>query len=75
MNNTTKLAFDRINYIIMIVGVLTLILGFYLMTFTTKEFGQGTLEMTVGPIVVMAGFLIEIVAILYKGKAKKEINE
>jgi uncharacterized membrane protein len=73
MENNKTLAFNKINYTIMIVGLAVLTLGFWLMTFTTAAYGQGTLEMTVGPIVVAIGFLIEIVAIVYR--SKKTVNE
>ena len=62
------MAFGRINYIIMIVGVVTLGLGFIIMTLDQEQYGFGFLGLTLGPIVVMLGFVIEFFAILYKPK-------
>ena len=74
MNNNI-LVFGKMNYILMIVGISVLVLGFWLMTFTTADYGQGTLEMTVGPLVVFLGFLIEIGAILYKTKTPEAVED
>ena len=63
-----KFAFEKMNYIIMIVGVLVLLLGFLVMSLDKEEFGFGVLGLTVGPIIVFLGFVIEFVAILYKPK-------
>lgn len=50
----------------MIIGIITLVTGFVIMTLETKPHGFGFLGLTLGPIVVMAGFIIEIFAILHK---------
>jgi hypothetical protein len=50
----------------MIIGVVTLIIGFILMSLDNEQHGFGFLGLTLGPIVVMAGFIIEIYAILQK---------
>lgn len=59
-----KLPFGKKNYQWMIIGIVTLITGFIIMSLDNKEFGFGFLGLTLGPIIVMAGFLIEIFAIL-----------
>jgi len=66
MSEESKFAFKKINYIIMLAGVITLILGFIIMTLDNQEFGFGFLGLTLGPIIVMLGFLIQFVAIFYK---------
>jgi hypothetical protein len=66
-----KLAFQKINYIIMGIGVLVLMLGFFIMTLDTEPYGFGFLGLTLGPITVLIGFAIEFVAILYKSKENK----
>lgn len=53
---------------IMIAGVLTLIVGFFIMASDSEPYGFGFLGLTLGPIVVMLGFIIEFVAIFYKPK-------
>jgi hypothetical protein len=61
-----KLPFGRQNYRWMIIGVLTLVGGFVLMSLDNQQHGFGFLGLTLGPLVVMAGFIIEIYAILKK---------
>ncbi|MFY0627837.1 MAG: DUF3098 domain-containing protein [Reichenbachiella sp.] len=68
MSDKKNLAFSKINYIIMILGVMTLALGLFIMTLDTEPYGFGFLGLTLGPIIVMLGFAIEFVAILYKPK-------
>jgi uncharacterized membrane protein HdeD (DUF308 family) len=62
----SKLPFGKKNYQLMIIGVLTLVAGFVIMSSDTEQHGFGFLGLTLGPIVVMAGFIIEIFAILRK---------
>lgn len=63
--------FDRTNYLIMIAGVVTIFLGFFIMSLDKEEFGFGFLGLTLGPIVVMAGFLVQFWAILRKPVASR----
>ena len=65
------LAFSKINYYIMIGGLIVLALGFFIMTLDKEPFGFGFLGLTLGPIIVMVGFLIQFVAILYRGNKSK----
>ncbi|HEY8936472.1 MAG TPA: DUF3098 domain-containing protein [Cyclobacteriaceae bacterium] len=62
----SKLPFGKKNYQWMIIGVVALVIGFIIMSLDTKQHGFGFLGLTLGPIVVMAGFVIEIYAILHK---------
>lgn len=50
----------------MIIGVVTVALGFVIMSLDTAQHGFGFLGITLGPIVVMIGFLVEIYAILHR---------
>jgi len=68
MNKENKLPFSKTNYIIMIAGVLTLVLGFIIMSLDQEPYGFGFLGLTLGPLVVVLGFAIEFFAILYKPK-------
>ena len=68
MSKKEKLAFEKINYILMLVGIITLILGFFIMTLDKEDYGFGFLGITLGPVVVMIGFIIEFFAIFYKSK-------
>lgn len=62
----SKLPFGKKNYQLMIIGVFTLVIGFIIMSLDREQHGFGFLGLTLGPIVVMAGFIIEIFAILHK---------
>jgi len=63
-----KLPFSKKNYQFMIAGIATLVIGFTIMSIDKEPFGFGFLGLTLGPIVVMAGFIIGIFAILYTPK-------
>jgi len=65
-----RFAFTKVNYIIMIAGILVMALGFIIMSSDSEPYGFGFLGRTLGPIVLLAGFLIEFVAIFYKEKKK-----
>ena len=71
MSNKNKLAFDKNNYRLMLIGIAVLVAGFTLMTMDKKEYGFGVLGITIGPIVVMAGFIIQFFAIFAKSKQNK----
>lgn len=62
------LAFTTINYIIMLVGIIVLAIGFMIMASGTEQEMFGISQITVGPMILMLGFIIEFVAILYKPK-------
>ncbi len=72
MSEKRKLAFSKANYLIMIAGIVILILGFAFMTLDNEPYGFGFMGLTLGPIVVMLGFVIEFVAIFYKPKTKSD---
>lgn len=55
----------------MLIGIAVLVAGFTLMTMDQKEYGFGVLGITIGPIVVMAGFIIQFFAIFAKSKQNK----
>lgn len=68
--------FGKENYILMLAGLAVLALGFFLMSggkspdpkvFDTKEV-YSTTRITIAPILIIAGFIIEIVAIMKKPK-------
>lgn len=68
--------FGKENYIWMLAGLAVLALGFYLMSggksadpkvFDTKEV-YSTTRITIAPILIIAGFIIEIIAIMKKPK-------
>jgi hypothetical protein len=67
----SKLPFGKKNYQLMIIGVVTLVIGFIIMSMDSEQHGFGFMGLTLGPIVVMAGFIIEIWAILHNPAEKK----
>ncbi|HXA01664.1 MAG TPA: DUF3098 domain-containing protein [Cytophagaceae bacterium] len=69
--NKSKLVFEKINYMLMLAGIAILILGFIIMTMDKEEYGFGMLGLTVGPIIVFFGFIIQFFAILYKPKTRE----
>ena len=52
----------------MIAGIAVILLVFFIMSLDKEEFGFGFLGLTLGPLVVISGFIIEFFAILTKPK-------
>ena len=74
-NNNIQLPFGKINYILMGVGILILALGYILLAgggsddpnvFNPAMFDSRRLVWA--PILIVLGFVVEIVAIMYKNK-------
>jgi uncharacterized membrane protein len=64
---TGTFMFAKENYVLMIIGLVVIVLGFILMY--GKEDIYDFRKTTLAPIVVLAGFVIEIVAIMKKPKS------
>lgn len=62
----SKLPFGKKNYQWMIIGIVSLIVGFIIMALERAPHGFGFLGLTLGPIIVMGGFIVEIYAILHR---------
>ncbi len=62
------LPFGRRNYVLMLAGIGIILLGFFIMSLDKEEFGFGFLGLTLGPLVVMGGFVLEFFAILANPK-------
>ena len=75
MENKNKLAFGKRNYILMLVGIAVLAVGFIIMTLDKEQYGLGFMGITLGPIVVMAGFVIELFAIMVKDKTHENTQD
>ena len=71
MSNKSKMAFNKKNYILMIIGLVVILLGFFIMNLDNQEYGFGFLGITLGPIVLFTGFIIEFFAILVKNKKEE----
>ncbi len=50
----------------MVIGLVVLVVGFTIMSLDTAQHGFGFLGLTLGPIVVVGGFIVEIFAVLHK---------
>lgn len=68
-NQAAALPFGRQNYTLMLIGIGVILAGFFIMSLDKEEFGFGFLGLTLGPIVVMSGFVLEFFAILARPKA------
>ena len=55
----------------MLIGLVVLIVGFIVMSLDTDDYGFGFLGLTLGPIIVMSGFVIQFFAILHNPKKDK----
>lgn len=78
MENKNITLFGKENLLWMIIGAVVIILGLFLMTggksedpnvFAVNEV-YGTMRITVAPILIMVGLIIEIFAIMKKEKSK-----
>ena len=65
----SPLPFKKTNYIIMALGIVLIITGFIIMANDPETYGFGFMGLTLGPIIVFSGFIVEIFAILYKPKS------
>lgn len=66
------LPFSKSNYTFMVIGIVLILGGFVIMSMDSAEFGFGALGLTVGPLVVMSGFIIEFFAILRKPSSSEK---
>ncbi|MCO6360904.1 Protein of unknown function (DUF3098) [Roseivirga pacifica] len=64
-------AFTKENYKWMLIGIGVLFLGFITMSLDSTPHGQGFLGLTLGPIIIVAGFIIEFFAIFKKSKTEE----
>ena len=69
----TPMLFSRMNYLLMIAGLVIIALGFVLMAGRTDIYS--TVKITVAPIVVLLGFVVEVYAILYRPKREVVVVE
>ncbi|GAB4135668.1 MAG: hypothetical protein OHK0045_25790 [Raineya sp.] len=64
----TPFPFEKANYLIMLIGLGLLIIGFIVMASDKEPYGFGFLGITLGPLILLLGFLIQFLAIFYKPK-------
>ncbi|RSK45641.1 DUF3098 domain-containing protein [Hymenobacter perfusus] len=71
--NTPRFAFGPRNYRLMFIGLAVLAAGFITMTLDTEDYGEGFLGITLGPILLAVGFVIEFWAIMTRSGAAAPI--
>jgi len=64
MDNRNNFAFGRKNYLLMFLGIAFLAVGFIVMSLDSEPYGFGFLGLTLGPILVFIGFVVEFFAIM-----------
>ena len=67
----TKLPFGKKNYQMMIAGLVIITLGFIVMMLDKEPHGFGFLGITLSPVIVLTGFILEVFAILHTPKEDK----
>ena len=60
--------FNSKNYKLMIIWIVIIVTGFVIMSVDGEEYGYGFLGLTLGPLVVLFGFVFQFFAIFHKGK-------
>ena len=60
--------FNSKNYKLMIIGIVIIVTGFVIMSVDGEEYGYGFLGLTLGPLVVLFGFVFQFFAIFHKVK-------
>ena len=60
--------FKSNNYKLMVTGILILVSGFIIMSVDGEEYGYGFLGLTLGPLLVLFGFIFQFFSIFHKGK-------
>ena len=63
---TPRFAFGPRNYRLMWIGLAVLAVGFITMMLDKADYGEGFLGLTLGPILLFVGFLIEFAAIMVR---------
>ena len=60
--------FSKMNYILMLVGLGIITLGFVIIGLDQEPHGFGFMGLTLGPIITLAGFLFQFYAIFYRSE-------
>ncbi|NMA75019.1 MAG: DUF3098 domain-containing protein [Bacteroidales bacterium] len=77
MNDKQKFAFNKINFILIAIGLLVVIIGFFLMSgpISTEAFFESDIfsvrRIKIAPAICFLGYIFMIYGILHKPKAKE----
>jgi membrane-bound ClpP family serine protease len=64
----SNLPFGKKNYQMMVAGLLIIMIGFVVMMLDKEPHGFGFLGITLSPVIVLTGFIVEVFAILHTPK-------
>ncbi|MFZ9236119.1 MAG: DUF3098 domain-containing protein [Algoriphagus sp.] len=64
--SNTPFPFSKKNYLFLFLGLSLIVLGFVIMGMDTTPHGNGFMGLTLGPIITLAGFVLEFYAIFAK---------
>ncbi len=67
-NVNARLPFERMNYILLTIGIVMIALGFFLMRGEYVDATKFSVPLYVAPVIVVAGFLEIVYAIMYTPK-------
>lgn len=68
----TFMVFKKQNYMLLIASVVTLVIGFIVMGSGKDKPFDDPMKITIAPLIVLLGFAIGVVSILYTPKSKEE---
>jgi hypothetical protein len=70
MKNTQRslCSFSKVNYLLLATSLLCILAGYGAMILDKTPYGFGTLSLTVGPILLIVGFILPFFAIMYRRK-------
>jgi hypothetical protein len=60
MENSKKFPLNSKNIYVLLLGIIIMVIGFFIMTLDKEPFGFGLLGITIGPIIVLIGVFIPI---------------
>lgn len=66
VQNKSNFPLNSKNVIVLVIGIASMFIGFFIMTLDKEPFGFGFLGLTLGPIIVLIGVLIPIFALFNK---------
>lgn len=70
---TSPMVFARMNYILLVAGVLVVVAGYAVMRLENEV--DGFISLYVAPLMILGGYLEVIYAIFYREKPSREMEE